>query len=231
MKVYIGPYRSWVGPYQIAEKILFWKDKYAINEANPLDTHPDSDAIHRFGEWLATNRRGEDSWLTKLCQWIDSKKKRKIEIRIDGYDVWSMDNTLAMIIVPMLKKLKEHKHGAPNVDDDDVPEHLRSTAAPELTEDQKNTGHTDDNWFKRWDWVLDEMIWTFEQHCSDDWKEQYYSGEADFQFEKIEGTNFSEMKEGPKHTFTVDDEGMKKHSERMTNGRRLFAKYYECLWD
>ena len=26
-------------------------------------------------------------------------------------------------------------------------------------------------------------------------------------------------------------EFVKKHSERMANGRRLFAKYYECLWD
>ena len=28
MKVYIGPYTNWVGPYQIAEKILFWMDRY-----------------------------------------------------------------------------------------------------------------------------------------------------------------------------------------------------------
>jgi len=28
MKVYIGPYVDWIGPYQIAEKILFWIPKY-----------------------------------------------------------------------------------------------------------------------------------------------------------------------------------------------------------
>ena len=26
MKVKIGPYKNWFGPYQLAEKILFWKD-------------------------------------------------------------------------------------------------------------------------------------------------------------------------------------------------------------
>jgi acetylornithine/succinyldiaminopimelate/putrescine aminotransferase len=30
----------------------------------------------------------------------------------------------------MLKQLQETKHGAPLVDDEDVPEHLRSTTAP-----------------------------------------------------------------------------------------------------
>lgn len=31
-------------------------------------------------------------------------KERKISIRIDPWDVWNMDHTLALIIVPMLKK-------------------------------------------------------------------------------------------------------------------------------
>lgn len=231
MKVNIGPYVNWIGPYQIAEKILFWKDRNKLNEKNPLESHPDADVIHRFGTWLADDRHGNDSWLTKLCQWIHSKKKRKIEVRIDGHDVWSMDHTLALIIVPMLKKLKEDKHGGPHVDDEDVPEHLRSTAAPPLSEEDQNCGHTDENWFKRWDWVIDEMIWTFEQHAMENWKGQYYTGQTDIKFEKVEGSPLFEMKDGPNHTFKADYEGIKKHSERMANGRRLFAKYYECLWD
>lgn len=230
MKVDIGPYPRWIGPYQIAEKILFWRDKYANNEANPLDTHPDHDTIHRFGEWLATNRKGEDSWLTKLCQWIDSKKKRRAYVRVDGYDTWNADHTLALIITPLLKEMLERKHSSPRVDDEDVPEDLRSTSAPELTEDEKNCGHIDDNWLKRWEYVLGEMIWAFEQHANPEWEDQYHSGVVDTYFEKVEGTNYSEMKNGPNHTFKVDREGMAKHRARMDNGRRLFAKYYESLW-
>ena len=29
----------------------------------------------------------------------------------------------------------------------------------------------------------------------------------------------------------TDDEGRKKHQERMSNGFRLFGKYFESLWD
>ena len=28
MKVYLGPYISWLGPYQLADKIFFWTEKY-----------------------------------------------------------------------------------------------------------------------------------------------------------------------------------------------------------
>lgn len=223
MKVKIGPYTNYIGPFQIAEKILFWKDKYKLNEENPAEYHKDSDDIHELGEKLSKVK-----WLIKLCCWYNARQKRKISVKLDSYDTWSVDNTLAFIIVPLLKQLKEHKMGGPYVDDEDVPEELRSTSAPPLTEEEQNSGTSDENHFKRWDWVLDEIIWTFEQHASD-WEEQYYSGESDIQFEKIEN-GFSKMIHGPNNTFKVDHEGKAKHQERMDKGRMLFAKYYECLW-
>jgi hypothetical protein len=58
----------------------------------------------------------------------------------------------------MLKQLKETKHGAPFVDDEDVPEELKSTSAPP----KKDDWDVDDNHFKRWDYVMDEMIYAFE---------------------------------------------------------------------
>jgi hypothetical protein len=211
MKIFLGPYRNFIGPYQIAEGILFWKNR-------------DSDIVEKLGDWLATNKDGTDSALCRLCRWVDTFKERKINIRIDDYDIWSMDHTLAMIIVPMLKELSKNKHGAPFVDNEDVPLEFQSISAPALSEEQKNTGDTDENWFPRWEWVLNEMIWTFEQHSSN-WEEQYYSGESDLLF------NDGVMKKGPKDTFTVDEKGVAAHRERMKNGRRLFAKYYEALWD
>ena len=226
MKVYIGPHVSWVGPYQLAEKILFWKDKYKINKDNPLESHPDADAIHNLGEKLA-NIKPLASFLT----WLYDRKQRKVQIHVDGYDVWNADHTLALIIVPVLKKLKEQKHGCPHVDDKDVPVELRRAAAPALTEEQLNTGHTDSLWEARWDWVLDEMIWAFEQHANPEWDEQYYSGESDWVLKPVKGTEFKKLDHGPNHTFKVDDKGMQKHRKRMENGRRLFAKYYEALWD
>jgi len=143
------------------------------------------------------------------------KKQRKIKVRIDNYDSWNMDDTLAHIILPMLKQLNETKHGAPFVDDKDVPEELRSTSAPE----KENEWDLDDNHFKRWDWVLNEMIWAFEQKTKDFWEEQYYKYEDDP----------NELL-GLKLVWS-DDEGRKAHQERMSNGFRLFGKYYENLWN
>jgi hypothetical protein len=115
VKINIAPYRPWVGPYQIAEKILFWKDR-------------DDDAVFAFGDWL-----DKYTPIARITQWFFSK--RKIDIRIDTHDTWSMDHTLGLIILPMLKQLKETKHGSPFVDDVDVPEELQYLRAPK-TEDE-----------------------------------------------------------------------------------------------
>jgi hypothetical protein len=226
MKVNIGPYKNYIGPYQLAEKILFWKDKYALDKDFPHGENPDRIVIDKLGDFLYAI-----PGFQKLCDWIDSKKKRKISVRIDNYDIWSADHTLAVIIAPVLKKLKEHKHGSPHVDDQDVPEHLRSTAATPLTEEEKNTGHTDDLWEQRWEWVLDEMIWAFEQHADGDWESQFYTGVTDFHIEKNEQTGYGVLINGPNHTFKIDIEGRNAAYKRMANGRRLFAKYYNSLWD
>ena len=119
------------------------------------------------------------------------------QIVIHSWDTWSMDHTLSYIIVPMLIQLKETKHGAPAVEFKDVPEELHP---PEGQTSKLYThGETDDNYFKRWDWVLDEMIWAF----------------------TYKRDNFN----------TLMDKDPKSSQERMTNGFRLFGKYYESLWD
>lgn len=141
---------------------------------------------------------------------------QSIKVRIDGWDTWSMDHTLSHIIVPMLKQLKETKHGGPHVEDEDVPENLRSTSAGPKESDYD----TDEFWFDRWDWVLNEMIWAFEQKTRDDWMGDYY-GEWITDNTKVLGGNFA----------SADHDGIKAHQDRMTNGFRLFGKYYEALWD
>lgn len=239
MKVKIGPYINWFGPYQLAEKLMFWvpmeKDEYGFPQK--------ADKVHKFGEWLAHGSirpepkigerhklGGDDRPTTKLydfLSWIHSKKKRKIHVHIDRWDTWSMDETLAFIIHPMLVKLKKEKHGSPNVDDDDVPEHLKSTSAPK----KENDYDTDDNHHKRWDWVLDEMIFAFENKLNPDWEYQFTKGEYDYEFEVIDENGTSQLKEGSGHTAVTDWEARKAYAKRISNGFRLFGKYYESLWD
>lgn len=154
--------------------------------------------------------------------------KQSVKVHIDEWDTWSMDHTLAEIVVPMLKQLKHTKHGAPNVDDDDVPAELQSKYAVEPGKPE--LGITDSNWFDRWDWVLDEMIFAFEAKRQDNWEEQFYSGDTDIYWDDV-GNGYSEMKHGPNDTFKVDWEGRKAYADRMQNGFRLFGKYYQNLWD
>ena len=141
------------------------------------------------------------------------------EIEIHDYDTWSMDDTLAPIILPLLKQLKKTKNGAPNVDMNDVPEKLRVND-PESKAFWSN-GETDANYFKRWDYVLDEMIWAFEEKCKDDWQDQFY------------GDYIEDEKAGPLggRFEWMDRDGLNKHQQRMSNGFLLFGKYYENLWD
>jgi len=146
------------------------------------------------------------------------------DVQIDDYDLWSMDHTLAKIIEPMLVKLALSKHGSPYVDVEDCPPQLKPSPQPDPV-----TG-TDDTHHARWTWVLDEMIWAFHQK-NYDWEEQYYSGESDVYFEDAEEEGYKVMKRGPNDTFRVDRAAMKVHQERMSNGFKLFGKYYENLWD
>ena len=245
MKVKIGPYKNWFGPYQLAEKICFWvkpvKDEHDIPD-KPEWVH-DLGELLAYGKLRPETKVGEvrawdddrkETWLYKLLRWIDSKKKRRIYIHIDRWDTWSMDSTLAYIIRPMLHQLKKTTHGAPWVDDEDVPEELRSTSAREVTQDEKDTGHVDDNHFKRWEWVMDEMIFAFESldgGPNQDWEDQFTTGEYDFRFKKISENGTSEMVQGPNHTAETDWEGRKEYAKRIQNGFRLFGKYYQNLWD
>jgi hypothetical protein len=240
MKVNIGPYKRWFGPYQLAEMLCFWvpevKDKYGMR-VKP-------DWVHNFGEWLAHgsiepdpvpgevrsfSRTRKTTILYRFLIWVDSKKKRKIKVKIHNYDVWSMDETLAHIITPMLRKLREVKVGAPYVEDEDVPEHLRTTAAPPLTEEQKNVHDVDDNHFARWYWVLDEIIFAFESVLDKDWEEQFSTGEIDFAF-KYEQNGMSQLIRGTNHTRVTDWEARREYEKRINNGFRLFGKYYQALW-
>lgn len=155
---------------------------------------------------------------------------RKFKVKVSDHDVYSADTTLAVVILPVLKKIKEKKCGAPHVDNADVPENLwRPDGVVEFD--------VDDNWQARWSYVLDAMIWSFEQLHPDgyEWEDQFYSGDADYdfvesEFTDTEGNRTLELKYGPNHTLEFDYEGYNAHSQRIDEGLRLFGKYYRGLW-
>lgn len=214
MKVYINNYKDhWISPITIVDYLFFWTDwskcsrnKYVIPDEQWVDSP----------EW-ADKLADKLKPLSEAIRWVWSKFDREIRyVKIDHYDVWSMDHTLAYIIVPMLKTLRDVKHGHPLCDDEDAPEEFSSKLVPE------NESGWDDNASKRWDWILNEMIWAFEQKINDD-------GEAQF-YDHTESSKEKDFNESIKK-LKVDREGLKNHWDRMANGFRLFGKYYQHLWD
>ena len=220
MKVWISNYRDhWISPYTIIEHIFFWTDwskcgrnKGVIEDKDYVD-HP---------KWV-------DKWADRIAPIsnvirvvLDYIQPPIKYVKIDRWDTWSMDHTLALIILPMLKQLDITKHGAPFTEDDDVPEYLRSYMA----QPKEHEWDTDSLHFMRWDWILAEMIWAFEQELKDDDEAQFFDhsecGDEKFPWNEA-GQYMSKIK--------VDEKGLKAHQERKKNGFRLFGKYYQNLWD
>lgn len=239
MRVNIGPYPHWYSTRRIDEWyswIRFKKIDWAVEES---DKKWYDNAVYGFINFL--------QWLVKPLNKFNQWRGRRVKIKIHKYDSWNADHTLALIILPILKQLKETKHGAPFVDDKDVPKELRSTNAPP----KENDYDIDDLHFKRWDWVMNEMIWAFEQMSDDnEGEDQFYSGESDTWLQPCDkdGNKIGEPRpfgdkntdesidtyqivDGPNHTRKTDWEGLKKHHERIVRGTTLFGKYYRGLWD
>ena len=205
MKIYINKYRNhWLSPYTILEKVCFWeKDKDVIYN---LKDNPKN----KYQKWVDR--------LEPVCvgfqKFLDIVHPKIDYVKIDYWDIWNMDSTLAPIILPMLKQLREDKHGSGIVDLEDVPEYLRCDTTEDW-DDQKcfdfyrehEVKEGDRDIHARWNWVLDEMIWAFEQLCDYDNDKEFYHGEK------------------------FDVKGYEKHHERINNGTRLFGKYYRNLWD
>lgn len=157
------------------------------------------------------------------------EKPRKISVRIDHYDIWGMDHTLALIIVPMLKLLKEKKHGVPDVDDADVPEELRSK--PE---------HLDSIGLEafeakeaKWNYIMDAMIYSMTESMND------YEGEK-VAWERVGEMDFESMKESKKDGLTelkwkvepiFHREIADAYFEKVRFGHCMFGKYFSALWD
>lgn len=243
MKVWIGGYRGhWTT--QRMDKLWYrWHHNKEDWEVKRSELDAWDHAYEKFSEFYRL-------LVCRPRNWIVNKIPRIQYIKIDNYDTWSADSTLAPIILPMLKQLFEKKHGAPYTDDADVPEHLRSTAAPA----KENEYDTDALHFERWDWIMGEMIFAFEQLVKEDkGEDQFRTGYADYLWQAYDaqGNKLGEPHElrdklppdvednvshyqivhGPRYTMVTDQAGLTAHYARIKNGLRLFGTYYEALWD
>jgi hypothetical protein len=228
MKVYFGSYSKWWHPHNIMlpfKKILNISDEEYYGKI----LEPDGNSVlERF----------KNTWLGRKLHKRSFASKPIKYVKIDKWDTWNMDSTLAEIILPMLKQLKDTKHGSPLVDLEDVPVELHPTEEPNST-----NGYIDNTHHQRWDWVINEMIFAFENK-NKFWQEQFYEGKSEFESipirmvdgEPVEITDdeepeFYEMKITHSDDYHFDKEGHDAYEKRISNGFLLFGKYYQALWD
>tara|TARA_R110000868_G_scaffold25423_11_gene99276 strand:- start:22520 stop:23170 length:651 start_codon:yes stop_codon:yes gene_type:complete len=207
MYVRIGPYKNWITTYKFFDQF----EKY-------------------IGEKWCDFLSDHTQTIVNACWNKWGTQKRKVEVRIDDSDVFGMNHTLSYIILPMLKMIKDDKQGAPYIPDEDVPEHLKSTAAPP----KENDWDTDDNHFKRWDHVLDCMIWSF-QELHDD-----FPGEEETWTQKGEIADQGKMFDGPNEdgNYTLkwktkpilDKDANAAYHARLDHGFLMFGKHFTKLW-
>ena len=224
MKIYKSNYRDhWISPYTVLEYMFFWtawskcgRNKGVIEDKDYVD-HP---------AWVER----VTGYIEPACQaikWVLDLVHPQINIiKIDRWDTWSMDHILADIILPMLKQLNATKHGAPHVDDADVPEYLRR----HMAQPKENEWDTDSLHFMRWDWVLAEMIWAFEQKVKDDAEGQFFDHSA-YENDHVPIKEWLADIKNRTSKVKYDEAGHQVWLDRKANGFRLFGKYYEALWD
>ncbi len=208
MKIFLSNYIDYIGPYQLAQKLLFWKDKDSsqVNDLGHFLKHGyvqseeqkkeederNFSLFFTFTDFLENDNNKPSTKLNDFCEWLYTKLKRVEFVSVDKYDVWNMDQTLAKIIHPMLVRLKETKQGSPNVDLEDVPEYLRPS---DSQYNYYEEGELDVYFHDRWDYVVDTMIYAFNAIAKQlDEDDDYYEPET------------------------------------IKEGLRLFGKYYQDLW-
>lgn len=129
-----------------------------------------------------------------------SKAKRKISVRIDGYDTWSLDHTLAYIILPCLKQIRKRKRGAPGRCFDYSHHETMKWHSPEFNRAEAKSSKAG---FKKWADLLDAMIWSFDQVVRDG------ADEPD---------------------ITKNKKAYMAYQTRVSEGLKVFGDYYQALW-
>lgn len=142
-------------------------------------------------------------------------KNGKANVKIEYWDLWSLDHSLAKIILPLLREYvkytadPEKVSGSCMVQDEDAPSHITDV-------------------HERWDWVVGEMVFAFENTLDDSIEQSFYPDNLDLVlYEPDDGGNRYLSVVG---ADDIDREGLGAHRARVQNGFRLFGTYFQGLW-
>lgn len=162
-----------------------------------------------------------DTFIEKLddcCQWLLNisynkivRKDTKVKVKFKYVDLYSLDYTLSLIILPLLKEFNGKKQGIPMVDNNDLPEDLKLSDAildvvyngKECESDIRKT--YEERAQMAYNYIIDKMIWSFERISKGE--DFYPEWENDF-----------------------NPELQKDYDKKIQEGLNLFGKYYRTLW-
>lgn len=127
--------------------------------------------------------------------------ERTVKVKINGFDIWNLDHTLAQVIYPALVKFREHLNGYPG-----------EFAEPEdFPEGEYPSGYTGGG-IKAWEIILDHMIWAFKEILDDEYMMRFYH----------------ERDNNDDRTWTLKVDA---HEKKIQAGLDLFGHYYRGLWN
>lgn len=174
----------------------------------------------------------------KLGKW-NKRDHRKIDVEIENHDTWSLDHSLALIILPALIQLKDTKHGVPSEFGDVGGAEYEQQLSFDFYKETNNWAFEES--CKKWDEVLDKMIWSFQQLAIVDYDHLYHHGKAEYDWVKDDTMYKNPVTGKLEHTYKMLDKnpndhyydyvGNQLHEARVQEGLDLFAKYYRGLWD
>lgn len=212
MKINLKKPISWFGSYDFA-KLLTKNEDRQDKIANSIPETP-FNKLHKFRQWLNRDK-----------------------IRIDKWDTWSMDYTLAPIIIPLLKQLKESKHGIPIDFVHQLDKQFWSGVEQEQLELFPETIDVYENEsVRQWNMCLDHMIWSFEQLVRDGegdayWEPYWVDMKPEEIADEMKNSTIPEMFGGEKVYKKIHNEMYELYNNQVQEGFELFGKHFRSLWD
>jgi hypothetical protein len=234
MKVSLGKFPTYVGPWQVAQALLFWMPQQKDECGLPMAPKP----VRDLGYFLAYGElrkeptpaspytdtfRTDRTAFANMLGWFNGLFDRRCKVKIERHDLYDVPGTVSLLIVPLLEKLLESLDNGPfNVEDKDLPKELRRTEDEDWDYDREVT---------RSRYVIEQMLFSFKEildpSLASEGNVEYLSKAIEWN-EKGEATLF-EIEQGPNHTATFDIRKVKARQKKVDTGLRLFAKYLQQL--
>ena len=216
MKVWIGPYSKWWSTSRLEDwmcsKVFGVQYDFEVSDQDKLTWK--YKAIENTGDALQTVL---NYTFNPVFRWYG---RREI-VHIDHYDIWNMDNTLAMIILPMLEKLAADKTGTPGVYVEDIPSWMLVEAYKENID---TVGPEHEKYPSilfsdaAWQYVIKEMIFAFKQSCAEWSNEDCMESKLWDKYQRGDMT---------KSNWILLS---RLNGERVQRGFVLFGKYFQNMW-